>query len=359
MRNCALSSLRVGLESRAEEGERERGEGRIFRVFDSLTAFPLLFTLPLMSYTLLGAPVTLSPDSGGASTRGSHRLQDALTCERKWDYRYLQNLKQRDSHQDPYYRLWGSVMHLRIAYDWHAKIKARKLRNPRFPLSNWEPLEEAITKIASGRQNIIESTKNAMEAWKRWNTLRRVTPIAVEAEIAASLGEIGAVKKNSRFASEIVTSRVDFIGRDEDGATFIEDVKTVSSRRKDKTLAPIKHPSEWDTGLQMSTILHICRAIGIDADYIQIARVCREPPHHIDIVPVRIPPVVYDMAPRILAKAAKREFRIREAKERGVELPPSGTLSRQCGNCDYRELCMADSPELTEMIRDAQFSVGG
>lgn len=290
---------------------------------------------------------------GGHSSRGSHRLAQAGTCERKWYLRWARGLKPNKS---PIYFLEGSLAHIALAY-----YRANQLHTMGRPVPAWffeESMQDCLIRNGEGFPDAVALGNSIFQAYHQrysapgcdaWN------PIAIEEEYKATLGQIrqliipGSSPRNDD--SEVVTSRIDLMLRT-NGKLWACDYKTTKHAYRGH-LSTFNYEGEFFVNWQFLLQTAILRVnFGTDFAGVIVERCLKGTPHDFDRTPAPINNEFYRSVPGVLSKLAfiERDIarRALAAQEMGVDmetwLPEASPWA--CFSwgqpCEYRLICSAD-----------------
>jgi len=307
----------------------------------------------------------------GRSTRGSHQLSAALTCERYWWLKYAQMyLPVRDKP----FRLRGTLIHLCMQYHYGSKMAQAP---------SWfyeQTLDAALEERGRGFPSDILLAKGLLEQYRTTYVQEPWTPFVIEEEFSASIGELDPGGPDPSLDSEVITCRPDLLvmATHEVTRTPVLDMFDYKTAGKNWEFADGKwrirgglEPWKDDGGpyrifWQALVYLHILRTArnaarleNMQVRGFWIQRMTREPDrfqrHHFDRHLLTIPPVAYDQTPRLIRAAVAKERYIRENAEKGIKpLPCFHACRGPFGLCDFIDVCAARTPEdqLQVLARD-------
>lgn len=267
----------------------------------------------------------------GASARGSHRLEAALHCERFWTLRYQRNVVPL-SHPD--FLTLGTLVHTRLAYHYAAKMKTPP------PWFTAQTLDAAVAADGVGRPDLIDQSQEIFDAYKLYWAAEVGTPIAVEEEFRAPLGDM--VKDcPDDVRDEVVTCRVDLITVIGDQAWLV-DHKTAGGRDR---LPRWSENGGYDCALQMYHNLRILRAqrdwrfVTYPIAGAKINRVKRGLPYDFDAHELSLSRLAYADSGMMMVDAVRREKAVQAKVAAGER--PTPNIGYHCQRCDYRAICFA------------------
>lgn len=316
--------------------------------------------------------------SGGASSRGSHRLASCLTCEKQWALRYVYMIAPR---ADKSFTLMGTLIHEVLAYHYAEKMPEDK----RPSWYNDETMIQALERLGVGSPEPVRVAIEMAEWYDLRTAGEAINPLVVEQEFRVTLAEIDPTgtdedeiywessERNSdgtpkhffyapRLNDEIITCRVDMLA-EEAGLYWVWDHKTKTANwKKGGDLPDWKEEGEFSLNWQILINLHLARLkYGVDkiAGF-KIHRLTRQHPFRRDIHEVTVPARAYADAPRVAREAVRRERRVGLELAKGGKATPNYSVcfakygdSDYLSGCDYVPLCraMTDS-ELRIRLRD-------
>jgi hypothetical protein len=184
-----------------------------------------------------------------------------------------------------------------------------------------------------------------------------LTPIAIEEEFCATLGELDPGGPDSSLDNEIVSCRTDLVYKNE-GGLWILDYKSLGYggiNKKTGELLRWKEDNEFALNWQVLVNLHILRKrLGPVVRGFVIERTTRQPPYRHDRHVLSVPQMAYENAPRVARACVQREHEVTEQVRRGiVPLQSPWACTGRYGHCDYRDVCMADSKkEMLSILND-------
>lgn len=304
--------------------------------------------------------------AGGASSRGPHRLEAILKCERKWLLRYgdSQGKGRLLHYTSSENALVGTLLHSRAA-DFHAR------QMPTWP--KWvteKTLDERLQDDVRGHPEGSRLVELSRLMWRsvEANTDLAQTPIpyAVEREVWAPLHAIDPHCPPS-LRDEIVTARLDLIATQGDGAfkgqLVIWDYKTTGGwGKKDEDAILPKWDARdprWSMHFQAALALAITRAkFSIPVAGFFIIRVARKAPYPVDRRRLAIPPALLARAGSLATRAVVNEQDVLQRRKAGLPVLPTGAMTDSCGDfggCEYLSLCQARSPDVERALLASDF----
>jgi hypothetical protein len=280
--------------------------------------------------------------SGGESARGSHRLASVRECPRYWWLRYGQNVRRVGGQSEKPYLLVGTLVHLRLAYYYAAKMET--VPEPFCTV----PLEEAVLDIATGHPDLIDQSKGIFDAYVKLDGYSTWIPTHVEQEFTATLKQLDPDGPDHTLNDEVVTCRTDLIVQNQ-GKLWIVDHKTVGGGWSKSLPRWIQENNDYAIPWQAMVYLHVVRQELPIAGLI-INRLRRVEPYDFDRHVLEIPPMAYVQAPRAMREAIRLETEITFNAQQGVmPVPNLAACYKRYGQCDYIRVCAAQTKE--EQIR--------
>ena len=274
---------------------------------------------------------------GGASSRGPHRLADAMLCERKWRWRYLEGF---DAKEEPPYRRIGTAFHLCASYYWASQLTVRPA---------WfaeTPLREALVEAVQGDSEMLARVTGMFTAWRRYMTAYPRKPVAVEEELFLKLPN-----------GEIVTCRVDLIA-EENGWIWVYDIKTTArggwgSEGASERLPRWQENGPYALDWQSLIVLRAARA-KFGADRVRgymLDRVKQTEPFDFDTPIVDVPLEPYEEAVETAMLACAREHEHRTNAFAG-KYPVGNFAGCYHGGaaCDYRYVCRSPRAARVQLL---------
>ncbi len=287
---------------------------------------------------------------GGYSRRGSHRLAQAGTCERKWYLRWARALKPNKA---PIYFLEGTLAHIALAY-----YRANQLHQRGLPVPAWfftESMQDCLLRNGEGFPDAIALGNSIFQAYhQRYAGGDAWEPIAIEEEYEASLGEIrqlitpGCAPRDDD--GEVFTSRIDLMVRT-NGFLWACDYKTTKGYRG--KLGAFNYEGEFAVNWQFLLQTAILRIhFGTEFRGVVIERVLKGTPHDFERTPAPLSPQMFNDLPDALSRAAFFERFVAKkalaAQAAGEDMhtwlpAPSPWACFAWGQpCEYRLICTAD-----------------
>lgn len=305
---------------------------------------------------------------GGASARGSHRISDITTCERKWWLRYVKGLRGR---YEPPFRLSGTLIHTCLA--WHYAARLPDDAKPEW--FHTSSCDEQLERDGVGHPDLIRLAKDTAEAYARWYSADPWTPVAVENEYRARIGDLDPTGLDEpafdlemlspegesitvqfpALNDEIVTCRTDLVVMG-NGYYWAVDHKTQGGNYKSGRLDKWKDDGEYALSWQAMINLLLLRQSGIPVEGFIINRVKRGAPYDFDRHPLMMPPMAYAQASRTarVQVAAERQL-MRRIAAGEQPTPRFWSCYDRYGNCDYAPVCGAMSAEEQQQVIAQQF----
>lgn len=319
----------------------------------------------------------LAGSPSGASTCGSHELAAWTGCERLGSLRY--GLRARRKSSTPW-QIIGTLVHTCLAYHYAALLKDppewyRKVS-----------IHDALTSAAEGQLDQVEKAKQVYLGWyQRYAAAGDPwTPVTVEQEYAAKIGELDPDGPFPELNDVVVTCKTDLIF---ESNNFLEyaDHKCSGGNRSNGKLEAWKDDGEYRLTGQFFQNLHIIRNhYEKEGRYVlgaRVQRLKRELPFDFDRPPrLRMPLQAYQIAARGIRMKAKRRLDVRKKLiDKGYVLPDiSGNAAPiaidegwreqvirvltdatidanfdacfgRYGPCDYADLCAADGRTIEDI----------
>ena len=313
-----------------------------------------------MTIIRIGSPVAERPSlTGGSSSRGTHQLLAAASCERQYAFRYVTRQRPQG---EPTFRLVGTLVHSALAYHyasqmkkppkWFEKLQARGLG-----------VEQVLEAEGEGYPEVVENALATFEAYKaRWAG-DPVVPLFVEEEFSATLGELDPAPDRPwpGLDDEVVTCRVDLVGL-LNGLPWIIDHKCTGGEwQRDRLPRFPDQGGEYRLNLQILMNLHILRLrlpeLGYEAPQgFLINRIKRKMPFDFDRNPASPTKLAYDEAPRQIRGLVYKELDIRARMKAGIKPVAGYNCYGRYGACDYIEICAASSAERRKLVMATGFT---
>ena len=294
--------------------------------------------------------------STGASSRGSHQLGAALSCERLWALRYHQRL--RPITNKPW-QLLGTLIHTCLAHYFASLMD----EPPQWSLD--ETMDENLEREGEGNPDMIRQAKDCFEAFKSRYAGDSWVPLYVENEFKAT---IGSFFKNEELPEwiepvkdEVVTCKIDLVC-EWGGRVWVVDHKTSSGSGRTGRLNSWGNGSEYSMSPQVFQNLWIIRScIDRPVAGFAIQRLKRSTPYDFDRQTLQLSPLAYEQARYMIADAALREKNIIERIAQGEKPRPN---YNQCysrwGPCDFFDVCSADTKEIQgSLLSNEYVQLGG
>ncbi len=302
---------------------------------------------------------------GGHSTRGSHRLAQAGTCERKWYLRWARGLKPNNS---PVYFLEGTLAHIALAY-----YRANQLHQMGRPVPKWffeESMQDCLLRNGEGFPDAVALGNSIFQAYYSLYSQPGVDlwePLAIEEEYRATLGQIRQLLtpgcKPKSDDNEVFTSRIDLMLKT-NGFVWACDYKTTKGYKG--KLGSFKVDGEWMINWQFLLQTAILRVnFGTQFRGVLIERVLKGTPHVFERSPAPLNNAMLKSLPGTLSKLAlfERTYakQALEAQAAGEDMEswlPEATSPWACFSwgqpCEYRLICTAESSRQVKetVVRD-------
>jgi hypothetical protein len=297
--------------------------------------------------------MSTSPQHGGSSKRGPHRLA-STACERLWTLRTVYGLITK---YDPPNRLQGTLIHTCLAYH-YASLMAKP--------PDWfhkKSLSDALEDDGEGHPELVRVAKEVYEAFKHRFAGDTWKPVFVEEEFEATIGELDPGGPDSTLDSEIVTCRTDLV-IESNGDLWIVDHKSTGGGYGGKDrLDPWKDDGEWKMNWQVLMNLHILRAPSnvkkLGGRMIRgfvIQRVKQRPPYDFDRNLISVPALAYQAVPRAAREYVAKERSIMGKIARGETPTPNfSSCWGRYGKCDYHDLCASGTKQEQQAIMNSSF----
>jgi hypothetical protein len=303
-------------------------------------------------------PAAQASGPSGSSSRGSHRVMGANTCERYWGmstyYGYrLQN--------DTPWRAIGTLIHNHLAYHYAARMETPPDWFANVAITDAQRSVTADNKLLLLAEQVYQAYLTFWaEQDKDWEI------VAVEKEFTARIGDIHpeGAGVDPALDDEIISCRVDLLARSvSTGQLLIVDHKCQGIQKNfSKQLAPWERDNDYRVSLQMFfNKLIIGRAMGVKDPAFIINRVKRVEPFDFDRNVVETPGLLYEFAPAFIRNMVARERELIAKVERGEALLPNpGACVDSWGHCDYIDICTAKNAVDARQLLDAKFvQIGG
>jgi hypothetical protein len=280
-----------------------------------------------------------------------------MTCETKWALRYQHRIVPNVTSD---ILLGGTLIHAAIAHYY-----AEKLINAGSPPPTWwtgESLREVLAREGAGHPYLIRSALEVYQAYgARWQD-EPITPIAVEEEFEATVGELDPNGQDETLNTEAITCKVDLLAR----RNLTNDLVVIDHKTKFSDFKTGKLPV-WDQATNEFTIswqaiinLLILRARFPHEKVIgfSVNRVTRRTPYEFDRSPcLEIGTLMYRRSGGIVRAAVRREREIQAKMGRGElpDLSPWMCVQGKYNRCDYVGLCSTHASGEAELIVDQHF----
>lgn len=313
----------------------------------------------------------LTTTGTGASRRGSHQLATIFECPRKWYLRYRKRLRER---VDKPYRMGGTLHHAAIARRYAERIVEQDI----WPAPTWLegalPLEDELQEIGAGFPHLVDLALEMYQEypnyWWHGSAIEPWEPVAVEEQFFARLGDL-LPDCPDEYKDEVVTCGTDLVVRNlVTKMLWIVDHK---SKGFDPFSYRAKRVDPWiraSTGggdhekyrinWQVLMNLHIVRQAFPDevvAGFI-VNRFTRDKPFMFDRHPLKVSPLVYNEAPKMMLRAVEEEARVDGMVAAGRKPEPYfWSCHGEYGCCDYIDVCSAHSVEEMEDVVARDFVI--
>ncbi len=277
----------------------------------------------------------------------------ASGCDRNFALRYILGL--RIVHEPPF-RLVGTLIHTCLSHHYAAMMPKEK--QPEW----FQPgqLDAWLNSQGNGQPDAIRTAKEVYLYYKNQTAGDSITPLFVEDEFSASLGELDPNGPYPELNDQRVSCRVDLVAQ-MNGMVWIIDHKCTSGGWNSERLGRWQDDGEYKMSFQAMMNLHILRRrlpeMGIEPPRgFIIQRIKRKPPFDFDRNVIDIPTKAYEDAPKSARHLLRREMEIRKMVKDGVKpLPNFGRCYHRYGKCDYWNICTADSEARKQMVINTDF----
>lgn len=290
---------------------------------------------------------------GGPSKRGSHHTAGNQKCDQAYIYRHVWRLERKAPN---FYLDFGTLVHTGLAYHYVEKMSSLPAWYMRQP-----NVEIAMQADAKGKPQWLRDAKDLLEAYKRRYASDPWLPLHVEEEFEATVGALDPEGQddppfevtlrdyygNARtfqqpsLNEEVVTCRPDIIFV-EAGIKKVGDHKTGGGGRgnNDSERLPPIEGIWYDYLWQQMYNLHIVRQTYPDVEEFVFNRIKRSTPFDFDRLPGSYPAGRYAKVPAMVRASIRSE---REKLRRISEGATPQWYQWECGRCDFRALCDAES----------------
>lgn len=314
---------------------------------------------PQEDLLLNGVPLPeITPEPGGSSIRGPHRMGAFLLCSQKGAYRYIDRIVPKKRAEVP---TFGSMIHLRQAFYWASRLVALEMEPPEW---FWTfDLEAALEEEARGYPHLLEEVDKLMKAFTEEYETDTWVPIAVEEEFRCALQDIKP-DCAEHLRREVVSFRGDLVVRNQRGYDIPVDYKSVAnswSGDLPRWDPDGKFKIDWQIGCIL-TILPLVRPdLNIDISIIQ--RILQKPPYSSDRHSVRCPKTFLSTVPDMMEMALAEDYRTAHEGPRKDGYPRGACFMGWSASderpapgrpCEYRDLCLSES----EKERDQLIQLG-
>lgn len=314
----------------------------------------------LVSATALERAVTslgrVKKGGGGPSRRGSSHTAGNIKCDQAYIYKHIWKL---DRVGGNYYLDFGTLVHTGLAYHY-----ASKMTEPPLWYQEQPDVEVAMVADAKGKPKWLRDAKDLLSAYKRFYASDTWAPLHVEEEFEATVGSIDpdgedeppfsvvvrdyygneVTVEQPSLNNEVVTCRPDVIFREHD-LLKVGDHKTGGGGRGNNSpdMLPPINGIWYDYLWQQMYNLTIVRQTYPDTAEFVFNRVKRDVPYDFQRMVGQFPSSRYERVPKMIRASIRAE----REKLRRVGSGASAPLWHQweCGRCDFRELCDAETPK--------------
>ena len=287
-------------------------------------------------------PEAMTESPSGASTRGSHQLSAVMTCELLWFYYYMAKVRPRGQRDN---MVLGTLVHLFLAY--HYAVRLPGGARPTWFAARPD-LEAALIEDSEGRLDLVKEARDMYAAYCLNYAADPWTPVAVEEEFRATVGELDPGGPDPTLDDEVVSCRTDLVV-EMNGLTWIVDHKTAAPDRRSGRLYAWNGCADWKLNLQVLQNLLILRKRMPErfVHSFSINRIKKERPFNgFERNTVDVPAMAYQIAPKLIREAVRRERDLRRRIEAGGD-PVSnfGSCYGRFGPCSFFDLCTAHSED--------------
>jgi len=264
----------------------------------------------------------------------------AAGCDRLYALKYLTRL--RPVHE-PAYRLVGTLIHECLAHHYAGKLP--------IPPKWYRPgaLDTSLNAQANNQPEQVQIAREVYQYYKSQTAAESLTPLFVEQEFSASVGEIDPQPESeSGIEDDRITCRTDLVALI-NGRVFIVDHKCTSGQYKTERLPRWQSEGEYKMSFQamVNMLILSCRLpeLGYPAPSgFMIQRIKRKPPFDMDRNFVQLSPMAMADAPKAIRSYIEKEGRIRAQVARGEK--PAPNFDRcwgRYGKCDFHGVCSAQT----------------
>lgn len=294
--------------------------------------------------------------SGGASKRGSHRLAQVSQCERAWMFSWGHRLEPRKRSRP---LVEGTAVHAVLAYQW-----ASRMIDPPSWFSE-VPLEAQLAEDTEGMPEAATLAKRVGEEYARHYVNDPWTPVAVEKEFFATVGDLRRQAQPGcapmpDVDDERVSARIDLLIR-VNGRLWAVDHKTTKNT-SGPTLPRWYPDGEWAISFQfLLQTLILKKNFGADFAGVIVQRIKTTEPYDFDRNVVLLPPQVLADGAETVAKQVAHEMKLVAALRAHMGagnpaetfMPPGNFWS--CWSwgrpCDFRPLCVAEPQDRPAIVQ--------
>ena len=306
-----------------------------------------------------GGSTSVTPEAGhesptGASRRGPHRLAAIDVCERMWALRYHYNY--RKTVEKPW-TMGGTLIHTCYEY-YYASLMPDEWRRKHCPWFYQRTLEERLKIQGRDWPDLVDMAKENLSEYMNVYRDEPVTPLYIEREFSARLGEIDPGGPWPELDDEEVTCRTDLVFENESGL-WIMDYKSLgrSKCRRDGTLMRWKEDGEYALNWQVLVNLWLVRhELGSKVRGFIVQRTTRHKPYDFDRHVLTVPVKAYKETPRQLRYRVHHEREVVRKLEAG-ERPKASfhACYGRYGPCDYWDACKAPDDASFQAIIASDF----
>jgi len=128
--------------------------------------------------------LTMVKKGGGASSRGSHRLTDAMGCGEHHVLRNIEGVIAKGDGKGNFYRDFGTLLHSVLAYYYAEKLEVKP---------DWffeQTVHEAMTQDAKGNAKWLKDAYEFKTFFEWWEPSHPWLPISVEEEFVTTVGAL-------------------------------------------------------------------------------------------------------------------------------------------------------------------------
>lgn len=334
-------------------------------------------------------PQALSDESaaGGASSRGSSYYSSVETCPRMWYFRYVLGLVLR---YEPKFRMSGTLHHRSLAHYWADRMRPW----PAWHTPGVDVLKKELFRVGEGFPSLIDESLQMLEAYTTFYGVGpgardvEIDPVSVERVYTTTIDLIDPpthgkgrhmTDAERAVGSDTVTCRPDLLGHYRDGRygdawEYIDHKSESRWRRDEHSSASGGHRlyklPEWEAdgkysiSMQFSMYLHILRTIFGQEKIrgVTVERLFRDKPFQFLRHPCQTPARAYAETGRLIRYSAVEANRIKREADTGQAQPMwrTSACEGQYGPCDMRSICMQNTKEDANHVRNALYvQIGG